>query len=72
MAEPEFVVRRIDVVSGRPWLFLSGELALRLHDAQAAEKSFRQCIVLAPRSCQSRQCSQAWRQLQPPAVGRQE
>lgn len=27
MAESEFVVRRIDVVSGRPWLFLSGELS---------------------------------------------
>jgi tetratricopeptide (TPR) repeat protein len=46
--------------------YLGGEVLLRLHDKQTASKAFNQCIEMAPKSCQARECERALQALAAP------
>jgi Tfp pilus assembly protein PilF len=39
--------------------YLGGQVFMRLHDAESAERVFNQCISMAPKSCQARECDKA-------------
>jgi tetratricopeptide (TPR) repeat protein len=45
--------------------YLGGEALARLHDHEAAARAFNECVAMAPRSCQARECKKALAEVGP-------